>query len=135
MTETTQTMIWIRQNALFASLPEQAQINLTSHACLKTFNSGQILIEENEDNHALFLLTKGKVTIIINGTEVATQQAGETVGEISISKISPPVARVIAVNEVEAVSFPLDVIETCCAEYPEFALCLRATGLQKVYGR
>jgi len=135
MTETTQTMTSMRQNALFAGLPDQALTNLTSHACLKTFNSGQVLIEENEDNHALFLLTKGKVTIIINGTEVATQQAGETVGEISMSKISPPVARVIAANEVEVVSFPTNIIETCCAEYPEFALRLRATGLQKVYGR
>jgi len=135
MPKTAQIMISMRRNALFAALPEQALSNLTSHACLKAFHSGQILIEENEDNDALFLLTKGKVSIIINGTEVATQQAGETVGEISMSKISPPVARVIAVNEVEAISLPARLIENCCTEYPEFALCLRATGLQKVYGR
>jgi len=134
MTETAQIMAWMKHNPLFTTLPEQTMADLASHACLQRFNTGQVLIEENRDNDALFLLTKGKVTIIINGTEVATQQAGETIGEISISKISPPVACVIATNNVEAVSFPVDTIDACCTEHPEFALCLRATGLQKVYG-
>jgi len=135
MNETATIMTWMQHNALFTTLPEQALADLASQACLKTFNPDQVLIEENGDNDALFLLTKGQVAIIINDTEVATQQAGETIGEISMSKISPAVACVIATENVEAVSFPVDIIETCCTEYPEFALCLRTTGLQKVYGR
>jgi len=135
MAETAQIMTWMKHNPLFITLAEQAMADLASHACLKIFNPGQILIEENGDNDALFLLTKGEVRISINGTEVATQQAGETIGEISMSKISPPVACVIAADDVEAVSFPVDIIDACCTKYPDFALCLRATGLQKVYGR
>ncbi|MFQ5344782.1 MAG: cyclic nucleotide-binding domain-containing protein [Mariprofundus sp.] len=125
----------MKRNPLFSALPGQAIDHLASHACLQHFDSGQILIEENGDNNALFLLTKGTVSIIINATEVGTQQAGETVGEISMSKISPPVARVMATEGVEAVSFPFEIIDACCADHPDFAMRLRATGLQKVYGR
>jgi len=52
-----------------------------------------------------------------------------------LSKISPPVADVFAVSDVEAILFPSQVIDEVCARYPAFAKRLRETAMKKVYDR
>jgi len=125
----------MKGNSLFDCLPETALLELVNHCRIETFASGQHLIEENGKNDSLFLITRGQVKIIINSTHVGTQQAGETVGEISMLKISPPVADVIADGDVKALSFPTEIIDAYCAHHPDFATRLRATGMHKVYSR
>jgi len=125
----------MKANPLFDTLPQTAFSELAALCNIESFESGTCLIEENGKNESLFLLTQGRVSITINNTEVGSQQAGETVGEISMAKISPPVANVVADGHVEAISIPTRVIDSFCANYPDFAVSLRTTGMQKVYGR
>jgi len=135
MSDTAKIITDMKANPLFDSLPQTAFSELAALCDIESFESGERLIEENGENASLFLLTKGRVTITINNTEVGSQQAGETVGEISMAKISPPVADVTADGHVETISIPTRVIDTFCADYPDFAESLRATGMQKVYDR
>ncbi len=135
MAHKTTTIAWMRGNSLFESLPETAFAELVNHSKIETFASGQRLIEENSKNESLYLITHGRVKIIINNTEVGSQQAGETIGEISMSHISPPVANVVADGDVETVTFPMRVIDKLCAENPDFADHLRNLAMKKVYDR
>lgn len=129
------SVAWLRGNPLFADLPEAVIENLADHCTIRSFNAGELLIRENGDNDTLFLLTRGEVRILCNGTEVDRQSAGDTVGEISTANISPPVADVIAIDDVEAVALPLELVRHLCSEQPGFAARLRETGMRKVYGR
>jgi len=135
MSDTEKSIKNMKGNPLFDSLPEAAFSELADRCSIETFKSGQRLIKENGKNESLFLLTQGQVKIVINNTEVETQQAGETVGEISMSKVSPPVADVVATGDVEAIAIPTEVIDGFCISYPDFAESLRATAMKKVYGR
>lgn len=129
------TAAWMRGNPLFEPLCEEAANKLLDHCTVQTFTSGQRLIEQNGKNESLFLITLGKVKIVINGTEVDTQQAGESIGEISTSNISPPVADVIAITDVEVIVFPIETVHDLCNSNPDFAKRLRDTGMKKVYDR
>jgi len=127
------TIAWMRGNSLFDALSDAAFTELVKQSKIETFTSGQLLIKENCKNESLYLITHGRVKIIINNTEVDSQQAGETIGEISISHISPPVANVVADGDVETVSFPISVIDKLCADNADFAAQLRNIGMKKVY--
>ncbi|ATX82181.1 Cyclic nucleotide-binding domain-containing protein [Mariprofundus ferrinatatus] len=135
MGEKAFTIAWMRGSQLFAPLPDALLNELAGHCSIQSFSAGDFLIRENGDNISLFLLTRGEVKIVSNGTEVDRQQSGDTVGEISSSGISPPVADVIAIDDVEAVSFPLELIQSLCNTHPDFARRLREAGMIKVYGR
>ena len=108
---------------------------MADHSHLHAFSIGEKLIEENGENRSLFLLVSGQVKVISNGTEVDRQGAGDTAGEVSMSKISPPVADVIADSEVEAILFPTETVDAACSQYPAFAKHLRETAMKKVYDR
>jgi len=125
----------MKGNPLFAPLPPEGLAQMASHSSRQRFSCGEKLIEENGDNEFLFLLIAGRVKVISNGTEVDRQQTGDTAGEVSMSKISPPVADVIADGEVEAILFPSETIDTVCGQYPAFAKLLRETAMKKVYDR
>ena len=135
MGDAANTITMMKGNPLFAPLPAEGLEQLADHCRCKTFNTGEKLIEENGNNESLFLLTKGEAKIVSNGTEVDRQQAGDTAGEVSMSKISPPVADVIAVSDVEAILFTSKKIDAVCAGYPAFAKLLRETAMKKVYDR
>lgn len=49
----------------------------------RTYNSGNILIEQNEELPALFLIVAGRVDIIIDGVKVNELQTGQFIGEMS----------------------------------------------------
>jgi len=135
MIDTANTITLMKGNPLFAPLPPEGLALMADHSTITIFNSGEKLIEENGENRSLFLLISGSVKVISNGTEVDRQQAGDTAGEVSMSKISPPVADVIAVGEVEAILFPTETIDAACSQYPAFAKLLRDTAMKKVYDR
>ena len=135
MSDAVNTTTWMKGNPLFAPLPAKGLAQMADHSSVKTFSCGEKLIEEDGNNESLFLLISGSVKVISNGTEVDRQQAGDTAGEVSMSKISPPVADVIAVGDVQAILFPSKTIDAVCAKYPAFAKLLRETALKKVYDR
>ncbi|ATX79430.1 Cyclic nucleotide-binding domain-containing protein [Mariprofundus aestuarium] len=135
MGDAANTITKMKGNPLFALLPSEGLAQLADHSRIETFSAGEKLIEENGKNRSLFLLTLGEAKIVSNGTEVDRQKAGDTAGEVSMSKISPPVADVIAVSDVEAILFPSEVIDEVSARYPDFSRQLRETAMKKVYDR
>jgi len=86
----------VEAHPLFQRLPDDSRKNLVDHSSLVTLPPKELLIEENEFNHHLYLLIKGTVRVVMNGTEVSRLSAGDIVGEISASGLSTPIANVIA---------------------------------------
>ncbi len=78
-----------------------------------TFNTGDILIEQNQPGENLFVIISGvvKVELITKDkkpVEVAVLGMGASLGEMSMVDEAPASARVTAIEPVAAFSFPFD---------------------------
>ena len=124
----------IEVQPLLAPLPQGAREKLIADSTVMSFNAGELLIEENEPNHFLYLLLKGSASAIMNGTVAGGLEAGDVAGEISAIGMSPPIANVIADSELEAVAFPVESIIKMAREHPEFGERLRRAAIRRVSG-
>lgn len=123
----------VLQNPIFRMLSEEALLNLLSHSKLKIFHPDELVIQEGDFNHFLYLLTQGTVHVIANDEILAGLGVGDVVGEISALGMSTPVADVLAVDTVKAIAFPIERINDLGLEYPEFAEQLRTLSSERIY--
>jgi len=119
---------------LFQILPDDARNNLMESCSLVTLPPKELLIEENEFNHHLYLLIKGTARVVMNDTEVSKLSEGDIVGEISASGLSTPIANVIAETALQAIAFPIEAVNDAALANPVFAEKLREMGMQRVSG-
>jgi signal-transduction protein with cAMP-binding, CBS, and nucleotidyltransferase domain len=119
---------------LFQTLSDEARSNLMANSSLVTLPPKELLIEENEFNHHLYLLIKGTARVVMNDTEVSRLSDGDIVGEISASGLSTPIANVIAETSLQAIAFPIEAVNDAALENPEFAERLREIGMKRVSG-
>lgn len=119
-------------HTLFSSLPEDVCNNLAEQCSTMELDDGAVLIKQGEFNYYLFLIAKGEVDVVRNGEVIATMQAGDIVGEVSISGLGLPVADVVAKNGVLAFAFPVDAINAMATAHPPFAEKLREIGMRNV---
>lgn len=124
----------ISEHPLFSALPTTSRDQLIAGASLTIFEGGEALINENEPNATLFLLLKGEATVIMNDTPAGKLIAGDVAGEISAIGMSPPIASVIADNEVETIAFPSESIIRATQSHSEFANQLRKAAFKRVSG-
>ena len=124
----------IAAQPLLAPLPQGVREDLIAESAVMSFNGGELLIEENEPNHYLYLLLKGHATAIMNGTRAGELEAGDIAGEISAIGMSPPIASVIADSDLEAVAFPVASIIRATREHAEFGEKLRRAAIRRVSG-
>lgn len=123
----------VLQNPIFRLLSEDTLLNLLVHSKTRTFQPNELVIQEGDFNHFLYLLTQGTVHVIANDEIVAGLGVGDVVGEISALGMSAPVANVLAVDMVKAIAFPIEKINDLGLEYPEFAEQLRALSSERIY--
>lgn len=57
--------------------------DIPSQLELVEYESGSVLIEQNAQKDDLLMILAGTVHVLINGKEIATRYAGNTVGEMS----------------------------------------------------
>lgn len=123
----------VLQNPIFRMLSEEALLNLLSQSKLRIFHPDEMVIREGDFNHFLYLVTQGTVHVVANDEIIAGLGAGDVVGEISALGMSTPVADVIAVDDVRAIAFPIELITDLGLKYPEFAEQLRAISSERMY--
>lgn len=119
-------------HTLFSSLPEDICSDLTEHCSVMELDPGAVLIKHGEFNYYLFLIAKGEVEVVQGKEVIATMQAGDIVGEISVSGLGLPVADVIAKKSALAFAFPVDAINEAATAHPPFAEKLREIGMRNV---
>lgn len=78
---------------------------LSSFGDSRSYATHEVLIEEGAENNHLFLVLKGKLEVLqnIDGTKksVATLEAGDSIGEVSVFDPGPASATVRAASEAE----------------------------------
>jgi len=124
----------VEAHPLFQILSDDLRNNLIANSSLVTLPPKELLIEENEFNHHLYLLTKGTARVVMNDTEVSKLSVGDIAGEISASGLSTPIANVIAETALEAIAFPIEAVNDAALANPAFAEKLRKIGMKRVSG-
>ncbi len=126
----------LSSHPLFMILANDSIKKLSKIARKVSYQNGDFLVKENEPNEHLFLLLDGAVRIENSvGELIAMLQKGAIVGEVSISGLSLPIANVIAMDDVKAVVFPMNVITELSNQEPSFAEALHRLGMERVMGR
>jgi CRP-like cAMP-binding protein len=67
-----------------------------------TFDQGATLITQGQSNDKFFVLADGEVDVTISGQHRQTQSAGSFFGEISMQRLVPATATVVARTPVRA---------------------------------
>jgi cGMP-dependent protein kinase 1 len=90
----------LRKAQLFKNLTADRYQALTSALQLRSFNNGDIIVQQNSIGDSFFIIRSGKVDIIRNGVNIRTITKNDYFGERSILNTEPRTATVIANGEV-----------------------------------
>ena len=88
-------------------LPHTQMLKITQNLRQHQFVPGSEIIQQGKLNESFYILTKGKVEIIVDGKKVDELMPGDYFGEIELMQDDPAVATVRAANKesAELVSF------------------------------
>ncbi len=133
-------LLLIRDIPLFKGLkPEQIQA-LLSICQREFFAKDDVVITEGSKEHALFVITKGKVRITLGNDSEESMElidlgVGETIGEVSLLIDAPHSATVTALEPTEVITFTRVSLAALMADYPELAAEVWHRLAQSLSGR
>jgi CRP/FNR family transcriptional regulator, cyclic AMP receptor protein len=111
---------------------------LTAYGVEQTFNPGQTIIVQGEDQSQLYLLLTGKMNVyaVVNGKEVllAEVNPGESIGEISIFEPGPASATVKGTTGGQLWRLDVEHLQTFLGDYPDAGVVL-LLGLSQLLSR
>ena len=94
----------LSRTRIFSHLSREKLARIASLGESRRFGRGEILLEENQENHDIYFLIRGSVTVYSGGKRVANYgRAGDIFGEISVVSDGPTSATVVANDEVETI--------------------------------
>lgn len=123
----------ITKQPLFQQLPVDAVAQICAQGVVRIYKGGDVLISEDETNSSLFLILRGRARVLMNGTEVGIIEDNEIIGEISVSRLSLPLASVIAIDEMTTVIFPAIEIQDLMLKYEAFGKAMKSMALARIY--
>ncbi len=106
--ELAKRVAFLKEVNLFDGLPAEELSHIAKLAVEQRFFDGEILCREAEAGHCLYILTQGHLLVRRKDHEVATINAGEVVGELSVLESQPRSADVVAHGEVTVLSLDGD---------------------------
>ncbi len=133
-------LLLIRDIPLFKGLkPDQIQA-LLSICQREFFAKDDVIIKEGSKEHALFVITKGKVRITLGNDSEESMElidlgVGETLGEVSLLIDAPHSATVTALEPTEVITFTRTSLTVLMADYPELAANVWHRLAQSLSGR
>ncbi|MFI9202719.1 Crp/Fnr family transcriptional regulator [Streptomyces sp. NPDC053048] len=120
------------RHAYVDRLDEQARRRLLAMGTARTYESGDVLLHEDDTSRHVLLVREGYLKITLsagNGRRIllALRGPGSVVGELAAIDGRPRLARVTAADAVRAVSIPADDFVCYLRDTPGAALALLGT--------
>jgi CRP-like cAMP-binding protein len=87
---------------LFKRLPQPDHKALADAMAPQTFQTGNIIIKQNDDGDSFYIIQNGTCDVDIDGKSVASLKAGDYFGEVALLRDEPRTATIKATSRVEA---------------------------------
>lgn len=84
----------------------------------ETYEQGHVLIRENDPGDKFYIIVRGSVAVIKNGTRVALLEDGDHFGEIALLKNIPRTAEIVVYSPTILLSLSGDRLFQLVSEYP-----------------
>ena len=86
-----------------------------------------VVFEQGEEGGSLYVVTTGKLSIDVDGREVACVQSGACIGEMALISGLPRSATAIAIDDVRLLRLGADEFDALLSSEPEIGLALLRT--------
>jgi CRP-like cAMP-binding protein len=114
------TAITVLKDAeIFSSLSDNETENIFQKANFKVFAPGDMIVRQDEEGESLFIVLKGSLSVLINGSVVGGIHGNEIFGEMSLLTGEHRTATVTAVSEVLLIEITKESIQPVIKGNPE----------------
>lgn len=111
-----QERIYLR---VFRSLTRREFLTLFERGAWREAGGGDILVAQGRPPNDLYLVTEGRVAVVVKDDEVARMGPGNFVGEMSFFTKHPPTADVHALSRVRMIAWPVEPLRRFLDGQPE----------------
>lgn len=108
----------LSESDLFSMLDQNIIRNLSAMIPIRVFGSGETVVQQGNQGDSLFLVLKGALDAIVDGTVVGTIDESSFFGEMSLLTGAPRTATVRARNEVWLAEVTKELLEPILKETP-----------------
>ncbi len=104
----------------FSSLPPSSLSSISSSILVKFFPSGEIIVREGERPEYLYIIRKGRVSLLINGEEAELLEEGDFFGHVSLLGEEPFQEKAVAKEDTILYLLPKALFLKLLERYEEF---------------
>ena len=126
---------FLRQQPLFKSFTDEQLDALLPRGQITSFGRGERIIEQGANGESMFILVKGEANVVVNrngyDTQVASLNAGDCFGEMSLLTGEKRSASVIAKSDCEVVEIGKTILANSLKENPDLLHKLSALLAQR----
>ncbi len=116
----------VKNNKLFANLPEDLINEIVQNSFVEKFNPGDIILREGEKGDKVCLLLKGNVKILkltdSTGRVLFEMSDGDFFGEMALIDLHPRSASVVALGDCEVLSIPANYFDKLLHQHPQILI-------------
>ena len=119
-----ETIVILSDLPLFADLSTVQLEELASVVQWQSLRDGEVLMEQGEEGHCMYMLQAGTLDVLVDGNACAKLQQGEPVGELALFGDDRRTATVVAMGDCQLGMITREDIERLVEEVPGIALRL-----------
>ncbi len=123
----TELIKYLQKLSLLKGTPEDVLINVAGQITARDLAKGDILVRQGEPSESLFIIRKGWVKIVAEGTgdeEVVLNQCGpgQVIGEMSLLDQKPRSNTIVAISPANVLEIKYETVMETLHVYPKLAL-------------
>jgi small-conductance mechanosensitive channel len=109
----------LRRTEILRSLGEAEILRLAERVRVKVYGTGEVVVRQEDEGDSLFIVRRGMLDVLIDGTRVGTLREGEVFGEMSLLTGERRKATVAATSEVHLIEISKDDIDPVIRSNPD----------------
>ncbi len=121
MYSTIEKILFLKSAPVFERVAGEDLAPLARVADVEVYGAGHRIFARGDPGEALFVITRGRVSVGDDGRTLATLGAGDTLGEMAVLDDEPRIASAIAVDEVEVLRIASEAFYEILHEQVEIA--------------
>jgi ATP/ADP translocase/HEAT repeat protein len=121
MYSTIEKVLFLKSAPVFERVSGEDLAPLARVAEVESWEAGNTILRRGDPGDALYVITRGTVTIGDDGRTIATLGAGDTIGEMAVLDNEPRVASATAAEEVEVLRIDSEAFYEVLHEQVEIA--------------